>query len=55
LLVYFLVPFDIEMARDPTNGDVDGAKLLLGLCDFVVEDVEEIVTGCGFDGLGGYD
>ena len=55
LLVCFLVLFDIEMARDPMNGDVDGAKLLLGLCDFVVEDVKEVVTRCGFDGLGGYD
>ena len=55
LLICFLVPFDIKMARDPMNGDVDGAKLLLGSCDLVVEDVKEVVTGCGFDGLGEYD
>jgi hypothetical protein len=49
------VPFDVKMAGDPSNGDVDGAEFLLGSRNFVVEDVEEVVSGSGFDGLGGYD
>ena len=37
------------------DGDVYVAKFLLGVCYFFVEDVEEVVTRCGFDGLHGED
>ena len=55
LPVCFFVSFNVEVAWNPTDGDVDVdvAEFLLGVCYFFVEDVKEVVARCRFDRLCG--
>ena len=45
----FLVAFDIFVTWNPACSDLNVVVFLLGLGDFVMEDVEEVVARGGFD------